>query len=229
MQIFGLPDGKVVVEVVLEGRIMDVVALVAKLVSDDNKIDEVALESIVTDDTVLEGDVTEESTLIGDMPCIDELVPDSGTTDEMVLDDDSIDNVVLDNGSTDEGTTDAVEMNDGSTDEGTTGEMVLDDSTRVLDRDEMVCDGSITADVVPDGDVEDEVVVSTQLDEVISSEDSVTMRELFCRLSVRLLAFLFLVLRPLNLISLENAGLTFKGYHHMITAQALFILTSRAE
>ena len=30
----------------------------------------------------------------------------------------------------------------------------------------MVCDGSITADVVPDGDVEDEVVVSTQLDEV---------------------------------------------------------------
>ena len=60
MQIFGLPDGKVVVEVVLEGRIMDVVALVATLVSDDDKIDEVALESIVTDDTVLEGDVTEE-------------------------------------------------------------------------------------------------------------------------------------------------------------------------
>ena len=223
MQIFGLPDSKVVVEVVLEGRVMDVVALVATLVSDDDKIDEVALESIVTDDT-LEGDVTEESTLIGDMPCIDELVPNSGTTDEMVLDDDSVDNVVLDNGSTD-----AMEMNDGSTDEGTTGEMVLDDSTRVLDRDEMVCDGSITADVVPDGDVEDEVVVSTQLDEVISSEDSVTMRELFCRLSVRLLAFLFLVLRPLNLISLENAGLTFKGYHHMIIAQALFILTSRAE
>ena len=39
MQIFGLPDGKVMVEVVLEGRIMDVVALVAKLVSDDDKID----------------------------------------------------------------------------------------------------------------------------------------------------------------------------------------------
>ena len=60
MQIFDLPDGKVMVEVVLEGRIMDVVALVAKLVSDDDKIDQVALESIVTDDTVLEGDVTEE-------------------------------------------------------------------------------------------------------------------------------------------------------------------------
>ena len=213
---------------VLEGRIMDVVALVAKLVSDNDKTDEVARESIVTDDTVLEGDVTEESTLIGDMPCIDELVPDSGTTDEMVLDNDSIDNVVLDNDSTDEGTTDAMEMNNGSTDEGTTSEMVLDDSTRVLDRDEMVCDSSITTDVVSDGDVEDEVVVSTQLDEVISSEDSVAMREPFCRLSVRLLAFLFLVLHPLNLISLENAS-TFKGYHHMITAQALFILTSCAE
>ena len=49
-------------------------------------------------------------------------------------------------------------------------------STRVLDRDEMVLDSSITTDVALDGDVEDEVVDSTQLDEVASSvEDPVTM------------------------------------------------------
>ena len=65
----------------------------------------------------------------------------------------------------------------------------------------------------------------------LSVEDPVTMQENFGWLPVRLFAFLFLVLCPLNLISLENAGLTYIGYHHMITTHntKLFMLTSCAE
>ena len=189
MQIFGLPGGKVTNEVTSDGNIMDDVVL------------EGALDGKIIDDMAIDDDMTGEVVLDDGM--MDEVVLEGIVKDEVALDATLLDNM------TDEMVLDGSMMGETTLDGDTTNEIALD----VNMRDEMVLDGSMMDDEVA-LDVSNEVaLVGTLLDNTTDEVVlSVKEAEKLCLLLVGLFTFLFLVLHPLNLMSLENAGLTYIGF-----------------